>query len=79
MNTILQRLPYALKIKIHNQGYFLDEKDLEELVKIDRLAAVIVRTNQGRFSCPCQNANHFMKIISDSNVDYIRDVSLVIR
>lgn len=54
---------------------WLDEKSLGELVKRDRLAPVIVRCGGGRFTCPAQDAKHFIQIITEHGEDYVRDVS----
>ena len=42
-----------------------------------RLDAVLVRCGGGRFSCPAQDAEHFIALITDNpRADYVRDVSI---
>jgi hypothetical protein len=54
---------------------WLDEKSLGDLAKRDRLAPVLVRCGGGRFTCPAQDAKHFIQIITEHKEDYVRDVS----
>lgn len=55
---------------------WLDENSLSNLVKEDRLAPVLVRCGRGRFTCPAQDAKHFIRIITEHGRDYVRDVSM---
>ena len=55
---------------------WLDEKSLEGLVEKDRLAPVLIRCGGGRFTCPAQDAKHFINIITEHGGDYVRDVSI---
>ena len=55
---------------------WLDENSLSNLVKKDRLAPVLIRCGGGRFTCPAQDAKHFIRIITEHNEDYVRDVSM---
>ena len=45
-----------------NHG-FLAPADVAELAKLDRLRMVLVRCGNGRFTCPAQDAQHFIDII----------------
>ena len=54
---------------------WMDEESLNDFVKKDRLAPVLVRCGGGRFTCPAQDAKHFIRIITEHNEDYVRDVS----
>lgn len=77
-----------LASRIEKQGGFLNDEQVPELIKIDRLMLVLVRCGNGRFLCPVQDLNHFIGIIEEhsklvENVskplessDYVRDVSL---
>ncbi len=65
--------------EIINQHGFLQEPQLEELVELDRLRPVLIRCSGGRFTCPAQDAKHFIEIIEATTVgvgEYVRDVSL---
>jgi len=62
--------------KIRENHGFMDEKILDMLVVEDRLCPVLVRCGCGRFTCPAQDAKHFIDIIRKEKSDYIRDVSL---
>jgi hypothetical protein len=53
---------------------FLNERSLEELAREDRLAPVLVRCGGGRFTCPAQDAKHFIRIVTEHGGDYVRDV-----
>lgn len=74
--------------KIENHCWFISDIEVPELIKIDRLIMVMVRCGGGRFLCPIQDLNHFIKIIEEhnrfsakywqTNGDYVRDVSLPI-
>ena len=62
--------------RIVGQGGFLSRPDLIFLASLDRLRPVLVRCGGGRFTCPAQDADHFMAIIDAGSCDYVRDVSL---
>ena len=71
-----------LLIRINGRGGFLTSDDLKRLADLDRLRPVLVRCGGGRFTCPAQDAEHFMGIVNDSGkrssddlTDYVRDVS----
>ena len=71
----LAQLDRLLK-RIVGQGGFLSRPDLIFLSSLDRLRPVLVRCGGGRFTCPAQDADHFMAIIDAGSWDYVRDVSL---
>jgi len=56
---------------------FITDKDLPEIIKVDRFQQVLIRCGCGRFVCPAQDAQHFIDIITREKSDYVRDVSLV--
>ena len=60
-----------------NKGGFIQEADLPDVVKENRLQPCLVRCGGGRFSCPAQDAKHFIDIIGASGKDYVRDVCLL--
>lgn len=64
-----------LKDEIHKRHGFLRTEDLAQLVRLERLAQVLVRCGGGRFTCPAQDAAYFVGIIDATN-DYVRDVSV---
>jgi hypothetical protein len=61
---------------IQDNGYFLDEKNIQKLVEIDCHCLVLVRCGSGRFLTPAQNVEHFVNIITRDGFDYVRDVSV---
>lgn len=64
--------------KLADNGFFITSPvDLATIACFDRLTPVLVRCGGGRFTCPAQDARHFMDIISKSD-DYVRDISLII-
>lgn len=70
-------LKELLRNTIINQGGFLVNEDIEALAKHDRLRNVLIRCNGGRFTTAVQNARHYADIIDASQVDWVRDVSLL--
>jgi len=58
---------------------FIKEEDLVGIIAEDRLQPLLVRCGSGRFSCPAQDAKHFIDIITEHGGDYVRDVSLLRR
>lgn len=54
---------------------FITEKQLPELIALDRLHPVLVRCGGGRFTCGAQDVEHFLKCVAAGG-DYVRDVSL---
>ena len=73
-----------LQTIVNEQGGFLLQTQIEELATLDRLRNVLVRCGNGRFSCPAQDALHFIGIIEAQRnnpdcvlADYVRDVSLL--
>ena len=73
---------------IRARGGFILNIEVPELIKIDPFLSVLVRCGNGRFTCPVQELNHFINIITEhaelkakaANVefagDHVRDVSL---
>lgn len=62
-------------LNLASQGYFVTERDLPELIKLNRLCLLLVRCGQGRFLCPAQDLQHFMQCV-EAGKDYVRDVSV---
>lgn len=67
----------SIQEQIKSQGGFITEKDIEDLVEVDRLRQVLVRCGCGRFTCAVQDVDHFIGMILKSKEDYVRDVSLL--
>ena len=71
----------TLADKIAKQGCCLTDADVPEVKKIDRMMLVLVRCGCGRFLCPVQDVEHFIKIIEEhaklkpNDGDHVRDVS----
>ena len=72
--TEYQKVSRVSELENQRDG-FLTEAGLAELAKLDRLREVLVRTGGGRFLCPAQDAQHFIKAVELSEMDYVRDVS----
>lgn len=53
---------------------FLQEKDMPELIRLDRLCPILVRCGGGRFTCAAQDAARMIKC-TEAGGDYVRDVS----
>ena len=66
-----------LRNVIINQGGFLMNEDIDTIAKLDRLRNVLIRCNGGRITTAAQNARHYADIIDASQVDWVRDVSLL--
>ena len=64
------------QIMYKQRGFICSDDDLELCVRINRLMPMVVRCGNGRFMCPAQDVAHFVKIIKDSNSDYVRDISV---
>ena len=64
---------YLLK---HTGGFLTHPDDEVKLIAEDRLQPVLVRCGGGRFSCPVQDLQHFIDIITREDSDYVRDVSV---
>ena len=76
-----------LAAAINSRGGCILHTELPAIVAIDRLMPLLVRCGAGRFTCPAQDAEHFIRIINqhrkvaealkhDIDADYVRDVSL---
>lgn len=61
------------------QHGFILEKQIDEIIAINRFEQVLVRCGNGRFLCPVQDVKHFIECIEKSGIDYVRDVSLPAR
>jgi hypothetical protein len=53
---------------------YLTDKTLPELVKLERLAQVLVRCGGCRFVCAAQDVGHIVAALENAG-DYVRDVS----
>ena len=63
------------QLKARNGGFIrLDE--LPEIIRERPLHPCLIRCGMGRFSCPEQDVQHFVDIITRDGADYIRDISL---
>lgn len=67
----------ALYRKINNNGGFLSLEDVDQVVEVSRLAQLLVRCGNGRFTCAAQDVRWFCEIIRRDGKDYVRDVSLI--
>ena len=62
--------------KIKQQGGFIQDFQMAELIEHSRLQMVLVRCQGGRFMAPAQDVQHFIDIIEKDGSDHLRDVSL---
>lgn len=63
---------------IEQRGYCLFEDDVPKVVDIDRFIKCLVKCGNGRFTCAAQDVQHFVNIIQNSKVDYVRSVELAL-
>lgn len=63
------------RIKNESNGFITTDEDMKELVATYPHQMLLVRCGSGRFLCPAQDADHFIKIIAKEGSDYVRDVS----
>jgi len=68
----------VLAKQLQERGYFILDTHVPDLIAIDRLMPIIVRCNNGRFTCPVQDVSHFIRIIEASKQDWVRDASIAI-
>ena len=52
---------------------FITQEDIPSILAEDRLHPVLVRCGGGRFTCPVQDLEHFIDLITKGG-DYVRDV-----
>lgn len=71
MTTVKDRL------KKESFGY-VTAADMPALVKENPNYRLLVKCGSGRFVVCADQAEHFIQIISESNRDYVRDVSFVV-
>lgn len=57
-------------------GFLTEPDDLKKLIQEDRLQSVLIRCGGGRFTCPAQDAQHFIDIINRDGKEYVRDASV---
>jgi len=65
------------RIEKENFGY-ITKDDMPALVKENPNYRLLVRCGSGRFVVCADQAEHFIQIITESNRDYVRDVSFVV-
>lgn len=66
----------AVLAKIKNANGMMSRVLLDELVTVDPMRMVLVRTNMGRFLAPARYVGHYANIIERDGIDYVRDFSL---
>lgn len=62
-------------LKARNGG-FIRLTELPGIIRERPLHPCLIRCGNGRFSCPAQDVQHFVDIITRDGQDYIRDISL---
>jgi len=63
-------------IKAETHGFITGKERLQEIIEYNRLFPLLVRCGGGRFTCPAQDVEHFIEIITREDSDYVRDVSI---
>lgn len=71
---------YREQIGEYQEGY-VNEEQLEDLLtkwhdKV-RLHNILVKCGSGRFYCPMQDVNHWIKIIERESSDYVRSIEVM--
>jgi len=61
---------------IMNEGGFITDLQLTELVKASPKLLLLVRCGAGRFLVNADSVKHFCDIIGREGSDYVRDVSI---
>lgn len=77
LETIRKANP-KLAETIEQRGYFLFEDDIPKVVEIDRFIKCLVKCGNGRFTCSVQDVQHFVTLIQNSKVEYVRSVELAL-
>ena len=75
-NTKGNKMTDLMKRIKNNCGFIDMFNDLPELVKENRFQQVLIRCGNGRFVTPAQDVENFVRIINNSDEDYVRDISL---
>jgi hypothetical protein len=65
------------RIKKENMSFIASDDDLNDVVRENRFQKILIRCGNGRLVCSAQDAEHFVRIIQNSNEDHVRDLSLV--
>jgi hypothetical protein len=62
-----------------DRGGFLTEDDVAKIAAdpTTRLTCLLVRCDGGRFMAPAQDVKHFIAIIERTDMDRVRDVSVM--
>jgi len=67
-----------LLTKVEINGGCLSEDDVKSLANLDRLRPLVVICERGRFSCPAQDAAHFIDLVEKGG-EHVRYVALQAR
>ena len=65
------------RIKKDNFGFIASDDDLADVVRENRMQPMLIRCGNGRFTCPAQYVEHFIRIIANEGSDHVRDISLL--
>ena len=63
------------RIKSRNMGFIASDADLSAVVRENRLEPMLVRCSDGRFVCPAQDVDTFVKMVNAHETNYVRDIS----
>ena len=66
----------VMRIKNENMGFIASDDDLADIVRENRFQTILIRCGSGRFTCAAQDVEHFVRIINESDRDYVRDISI---
>jgi beta-lactamase class D len=62
---------------VQSQHGFLNMDQVRAFAEVDRMAQLLIRCGNGRFSTAAQNVEWFVGIIQREGTDYVRDISLL--
>ena len=62
------------ELRQENHGFVTVEM-VDNILKLNRLEKLLVRTGMGRFVCSVQDVRHYVDMVENSKEDYVRDVS----
>lgn len=63
------------RIKEENHGFIASDDDLADVVRENRLQPLLVRCGNGRFVCPAQDVETFVRMVNADDQNYVRDIS----
>ena len=65
------------RIREKNMGFICSDDDLNDVVRENRFQKILIRCGNGRMIVPAQDAEHFVRVVQESGLDHVRDISLL--